>query len=191
MMAMMNRRQVLEAEKEQGIQHYEEMQRRKEALAQAYWENEIGRREVDAIHKKAEREMKISLKTFGGSGSGIQDKLSRAKRSSGSKLQLNASVRAQSPHASFQGGIRGAGVLDTLRRVQAFEDPWSITQQVRSPLGSEFLASVSGGGTNSSFAMQSSPTMDTERDAQFSNNEDQVTEDEEWEEEYGEDVGEQ
>jgi len=200
MMAMMNRRQVLEAEKEQGIQHYEEMQRRKEALAQAYRENEIGRREVDAIHKKAEREMKISLKTFGGSGSGIQDKLSRAKRSSGSELLLNASVRAQSPHASvraqsphasFQGGIRGAGVLDTLRRVPAFEDPRTITQQVRSPLGSEFLASVSGGGTNSSFAMQSSPTMDTEQDAQFSDNEEQVTEDEEREEEYGEDVGEQ
>jgi len=47
---------------------------------------------VDAIHKKAERVMKISLKTFGGSGSGIQDKLSCAKRSSGSKLLLNASV---------------------------------------------------------------------------------------------------
>jgi len=50
---------------------------------------------------------------------------------------------------------------------------------------------VSGGGTNSSFTMQSSPTMDTEQDAQFSDNEEQVTKDEEREEEYGEDVGEQ
>jgi hypothetical protein len=33
--------------------------------------------------------------------------------------------------------------------------------------------------------------MDTEQDAQFSDNEEQVTEDEEREEEYGEDVGEQ
>ena len=103
----------------------------------------------------------------------------------------HSSVRAQSPHALFQGGIRGAGVLDTLRRVLAFEDPRTITQQVRSPLGSEFLSSGSGGGSNSSFVMQSSPTMDIEHDAQFSDTEEQVTEDEEREEEYGEDVGEQ
>ena len=50
MMVMMNRRQVLEAEKEQGIQHFKEMLCRKAALAQAYRENEISRWEVDAIH---------------------------------------------------------------------------------------------------------------------------------------------
>ena len=64
-MVMMNRSEVLEAEKEHGIHHYEEMQCRKEALAQAYRENEIGRWEVDAIHKKVEHEMKVSLKAFG------------------------------------------------------------------------------------------------------------------------------
>ena len=80
----------------------------------------------------------------------------------------------------FQGGIRGAGVLDTLRRVLAFEDPRTRTQHVRSPLGSELLPSVRGAGCNSSFVMQSSPTMDIEQDAQFSDNEEQVTEDEEW-----------
>jgi len=84
------------------------MQRQRGASAQAYRDNEIGRREVDAIHKKVECEMKLSLKTFGGSRSGIQDKLSCAKRSSGSKLLLNASVRAQYHHTSFQGGICGA-----------------------------------------------------------------------------------